>query len=235
MATVYAIRHVAFEDLGLLGPLLAERGAAITYGDAWAIDREAARAADLLVILGGPISANDTTAYPFLETEIALARERLETDRPLLGVCLGAQIIARALGGAVGPAPEPELGWATVRLTQAGHASVLRHLEGVPVLHWHGENCEAPGLLSLAETDACPVQGFQPTEATLALQFHAEAGADGIEPWLVGHCNEIAATPGVNVSALRGDTADHGPRLKDTARAMFNAWLDSVGLREGGS
>lgn len=233
MATIYAIRHLAFEDLGLLQPLLTERGATIAYGDAWAIDRDAARAADLLVILGGPISTNDTTAYPFLETEIALAGERLETGRPLLGICLGAQIIARAVGGTVEPAPTPEIGWAPVRLTAAGQASVLRHLEGVSVLHWHGENCDVPGLASLAETKACPVQACQPTASALALQFHAEAGGNGIEPWLVGHCHEIGATPGISVADLRRDTAHHGPRLQDAARAMFGEWLDNVGLRGG--
>ncbi len=228
---VYAIRHVAFEDLGLLEALLTERGAAITYGDAWAIDGDAARAADLVVILGGPISANDTSAYPFIETEIVLARERLETGRPLLGICLGAQIIARAMGSSVGPAPKPEIGWAPVRLTEDGRVSVLRHLDGIPVLHWHGENCKVPALPSLAETGPCPVQAFQPTDAALALQFHAEAGVDGLEPWLIGHCHEIAATPGVSVPALRRDTADHGPRLKDAARAMFGEWLDNIGLK----
>jgi len=230
---VYAICHVAFEDLGLLEPLLVERDAAIAYGDAWAIDRDAARAADLLVILGGPISANDTAAYQFLDTEIALARERLKAGRSLLGICLGAQIVARAAGGAVGPAPEPEIGWGPVRLTQAGQASVLRHLDGVPVLHWHGENCKVPGFASLAETDACAVQAFQPTEAAVALQFHSEAGANGIEPWLVGHCHEIGATPGVSVPALRRDSADHGPRLQEAARAMFSEWLDNLGLKGG--
>ncbi len=227
---VYVIRHVAFEDLGLLEPLLGGRGAAISYADAWAIDDDAARAADLLVILGGPISANDTAAYPFLETEIALARERLNAGRPLLGICLGAQIIARAMGGKVEPAPTAEIGWGPVRLTSGGRDSVLRHLDGVPVLHWHGENCDVPGLASLAETEACHDQAFQPRETALALQFHAEAGADGIEPWLVGHCHEIRATPGVSVPALRRDTADHGPRLCEPARAMFGEWLDSIGL-----
>jgi len=232
MATIYAVRHVAFEALGLLQPLLTERSATIAYGDAWAIDMDAARAADLLVILGGPISANDTAAYPFLETEIALARERLEVGRPLLGICLGAQIIARAMGGTVEPSPEPEIGWAPVRLTDAGHVSVLRHLEGVPVLHWHGESCEVSGIASLADTEDCPVQAFQ-TGVALALQFHAEAGTGGIEPWLVGHCHEIAATPGVSVPDLRRDTAYYGPRLREWARAMFGEWLDNVGLGGG--
>lgn len=190
MNSVYAIRHVAFEDLGLLEPLLAERGAAITYGDAWAIDRQAARAADLLVILGGPISVNDAAAYTFLETEIALAGERLDAGRPLLGICLGAQIIARAAGGTVSPALRPEIGWAPLRLTTAGRRSVLRHLDGMPVLHWHGENAALPDVPSLAETEACSMQAFQ-TDAALALQFHAEAGAGGVEPWLVGHLSLI--------------------------------------------
>lgn len=231
MTRVYAIRHVGFEDLGLLGPLLAMRGADITYADAWAVDTPAARHADLLVILGGPISANDGDAYPFIETEIALARERLQAHRPLLGICLGAQIVCRALGGTVAPGSAPEIGWGKLDLTDAGRAGPLRHLQGVPVLHWHGEVCALPpGVPSLAATPLCANQAFQPHRHALALQFHAEAGARDIEPWLVGHCAEIAHTPGVSVEALRTATARNGARLAAAGRAMFAEWLDAADL-----
>jgi len=225
-----AITHVAFEDAGLLAPVLAERGVALETHPAWEIPEAAAEAA-LVILLGGPISANDTADYPFLEREIALARERIAAGRPTLGICLGAQILARAIGGTVGPGAAKEIGWAPVSLTDAGRASPLAALEGVPVLHWHGEVCTLPdGVDSLASTAACTVQAFVPGPRALALQFHAEAGAEGIEPWLVGHTVEIAATPGVSVAGLRADTARHGSRLAAAGRDLFHRWLSDVGV-----
>ena len=94
-----AIRHVAFEDLGLLETILRQRGFDISYQDAWDLDPAAAEAADLTVILGGPISVNDTENYPFLDAEIAITQTRLDRGGPTLGLCLGAQIMAKAIGG----------------------------------------------------------------------------------------------------------------------------------------
>ncbi|MEG2629555.1 MAG: gamma-glutamyl-gamma-aminobutyrate hydrolase family protein, partial [Comamonas sp.] len=103
MKTAIALRHLDFEDLGSLAPLLAARGYALRYLDAASDDLRAANiaGADLLVLLGGPIGAFDEDIYPFLADELALVRQRLQSRRPLLGICLGAQLIARALGAKV--------------------------------------------------------------------------------------------------------------------------------------
>jgi GMP synthase (glutamine-hydrolysing) len=226
-----AIRHVAFEDLGILDPILRARGFVISYFDAWDLDEQRAQDADLLVFLGGPISVNDTGDYPFLTTEIALARTRIGVRRPTLGICLGAQILARAVGGSVRLGPVKEIGWAPVSLTATGRASVLAALDGVSVLHWHGEICELPpGIEPLAHTPDCPVQAFALGPCALALQFHVEAGADGIEPWLVGHTGEISATPGVTVAELRANTEQYGPAVQPAAEAMFHRWLSEQGI-----
>lgn len=173
------IRHVHFEDLGLLAPLLEARGFEIRYNEAWDAGVDAAVDADLAVLLGGPISVNDTSDYPFLKAEIALSARRIARVRPLLGLCLGAQIIAKAAGGAVRPGPEKEIGWAPLRLTTKGLASPVVHLQDVSVLHWHGEVCDLPdGIPTLASTAACRNQAFQVGHKCLALQFHAEAGAE---------------------------------------------------------
>lgn len=225
-----AVTHVAFEDAGLLGSVLAERNVAIQTCPAWDIPGPASEV-DLLILLGGPISVNDTTDYPFLLHEIDLARTRLAAGKPTIGICLGAQILARAVGGVVEAGAKKEIGWAPVNLTDAGRTSALAELDGIPVLHWHGECCTLPeSLPSLATTPACAVQAFAPGPRALALQFHAEAGAAGIEPWLVGHTVELAATPGVEVAALRAETARHGSRLAVAGRAMFRRWLAEAGV-----
>ncbi|ODB89255.1 hypothetical protein A3194_07480 [Candidatus Thiodiazotropha endoloripes] len=229
--SVCAIRHVAFEDLGLLEPLLEKSGFEINYVNAWELDRKTAEMADLVVFLGGPISVMDEVDYPFLTDEIAIAKTRLVTAKPTLGICLGAQILARAIGASVRPGPVKEIGWAPVNLSDAGQASVLTELGDTPVLHWHGEVCELPAdVESLAYTPDCTVQAFIPGPNSLALQFHIEAGAYGIEPWLIGHTGEIAQTPGVTIAKLRSDTHQSSASLRSAATNAFQRWLAEVGF-----
>jgi len=230
---VTAIRHVAFEDLGLLEPLLEDLGFETTYVNAWELDKQVAEMADLVVFLGGPISVNDEVDYPFLLDEIELAKTRLATAKPTLGICLGAQILARAIGGSVHPGLAKEIGWAPIDLTDAGQDSVLSALRGIPVLHWHGEACKLPSKVhSLAHTPACATQAFIPGPYALALQFHIEAGADGIEPWLVGHTGEIAQTPGVTATGLRADTNRHGSALRTAATEVLQRWFAAIGFSQ---
>jgi GMP synthase (glutamine-hydrolysing) len=233
MTETLALRHVPFEDLGLLAPLLQRRGHALRYLDVPTADLEGMdpAAPDLLVVLGGPISAYDEDIYPYLAAERALIARRIEAGRPVLGICLGGQLIARALGARVYPNGVKEIGWAPLELTQAGRASCLRHLADTPVLHWHGDTFELPaGAERLAATPACENQAFKWGEAVLALQFHAEAAGRALEAWFVGHAADIGATPGVNVPQLRTDTAAWTPRLAERAPLCFGEWLDAAGL-----
>ncbi len=231
--TVLALRHVAFEDAGLLAPLLAQRGAALTYAEAPTMDWAGldALTPDVLVVLGGPIGVYETGAYPFLELEIAAIRARLEADRPTLGVCLGAQLMARALGAQVRPGPVKEIGYAPVQLTQAGAASPLAALADAEgrVLHWHGDQMDAPaGCDVLAHNVVTPVQAFARGSRQLGLQFHIETPPDALEAWLVGHAAEIAATPGVSPPALRAQATAHGAGVAAAGRTALSAWLDAL-------
>ncbi|MBM3502809.1 MAG: glutamine amidotransferase [Alphaproteobacteria bacterium] len=228
MKTAVALRHVAFEDLGSLTRILASRGYDIRYCDAGIDDLEAARSADLLIVLGGPISVNDEALYPFLADECALVGERARRERPTLGLCLGAQFIAKALGARVYAGPVKEIGWSTLILTPAGRRSCLRALDGAPVLHWHGETFDLPsGAELLAGTTHYANQAFAVGETTLALQFHCEIQARGLERWYLGHTLELASA-GIDVPSLRRDGLTHGERIEGLAATVFGGWLAQI-------
>ena len=225
-----AVRHVAFEDLGLLASLLAAHG----YDTHWLeagvdpIDASVLLQPDLVVVLGGPIGVYEADAYPFITGEIAAVAARLDANRPMLGICLGAQLMAAALGSRVAPGPVKEIGWAPLMLTQAGQASVLAPLAAAPVLHWHGDNCDLPvGCERLASTAHCPVQAFRRAPWELALQFHIEVEPVRLERWLIGHAVELD-NAGIDPRTLRAQAKAHGDATAVAGRAVLSKWLDSL-------
>jgi GMP synthase (glutamine-hydrolysing) len=223
-----ALRHVAFEDAGLVETVAAEAGLDLDYVEAPRADlsRLDPLAPELLVILGGPIGVYETAAYPFLAPEIALIRGRLAADRPTLGICLGAQLMAVALGGKVGPGPAKEIGYAPI--VPAADPGPLAPLAdaGWRVLHWHGDQITAPpGAVVHASTAPTPVQAFSRGPLALGLQFHVEVEPDALESWLVGHACEIAATKGVTPEGLRAQTREHGSNVAAAGRAVIQGWL----------
>ena len=225
-----AVRHVSFEDLGLLGPLLAARDYAVRYHDAGVapFDKATLLAPDLVVVLGGPIGVYEADAYPFIADEIAAVAARLAAGKPTLGICLGAQMMAAALGARVAPGPVKEIGFAPLTLTAAGAASVLAPLVSSPVLHWHGDNCDLPvGCERLASTAHCPVQAFVRTPSQLALQFHVETEPAGLETWLVGHTVELGKA-GIDPRELRRQIGALGPASAQLGRKVLADWLDTA-------
>ncbi|WP_244814840.1 glutamine amidotransferase [Caballeronia sp. Lep1P3] len=223
-----AIRHVNFEDLGSLELVLGDRGHFVRYLDVGRGRIDAPNPLDpsLLVVLGGPIGAYDDAQYPHLTPLLSMLDKRIAAGLPTIGICLGAQLIARSLGARVYSSERLELGWSPLALTEAGRASPLHHLETVPVFHWHGDTFDLPeGANLLASTDACAHQAFSWGEHVLALQCHAEVLTDRFENWLVTYPGDIAKS-GTTAAALREATARHGSALEEAARAMFDEWLD---------
>ena len=225
---VVVIRHVHFEDLGIFNGPLSDAGYNVRYCD---LDAEPFSTLDplepdLLVVLGGPVGVYESDTYPYLGEECALLATRLAAGRSTLGICLGAQQIAKALGAEVGPMGHKEIGFGPLSLNDAGRVGPLRHLEGIPVLHWHGDAFQIPdGAENLASTPLCATQGFSFGSNVLALQFHPEVDVSaGIELWLTGHAAELAGA-GIDPRVLRVQAARIGPELREAGQKMLAEWL----------
>ncbi|MCY1233142.1 hypothetical protein D9M72_456670 [compost metagenome] len=231
--TTHVIQHLAFEHAGVIGNALRARGHALRVFQAGIDDLRPIvdDPADLLLILGGPIGVYETDAYPWLEGEIALIRQRLAAGGKMIGVCLGAQLIARAAGARVYPGTR-EIGWAPVVPTLAGRDSALGELAEAnwEVLHWHGDTFDLPaGAELLASTAAVTNQAYAIGNQVLALQFHPEVMPGDIEAWLIGHTVELGKA-GIDPRTIRARTAEAGAKVAAAGERMFARWLEQAGL-----
>ena len=227
-----AIGHVAFEDCGSLTAALRARGIALKHVDACTTDlyRLDPFEPEILVVLGGPIGVADRAVYPFIDAEIMLLHARLQRRLPTIGICLGAQLMAAALGARVYVGEHgKEIGWGPI---EPG-AGAARHpamaslfAPEVRVLHWHGDTFELPpGADHLAQSRLYANQAFAVGNYALGLQFHAEIRARNLPRWYVGHAAELAAAS-VDVAALRRDGVEFAPVLERRAFEVWKAWLE---------
>ena len=222
MFTGLIIRHVPYEGISGFREPIEAAGYALERVDVGDTGFPAVDflSPDLLIVMGGPMGVYEREAHPWIDCEIVRLAERIACGLPTLGVCLGAQMIAAAMGAEVRKGPEPEIGFGPVTLNAAGADSPLRHVAGVPVLHWHGDTFDLPqGVELLASTAAYPHQAFRRGRNLLALQFHAEMGEDPrFEAWLEGA--EEGAREG-----LRAEHDALGPSAVAAGRAMISEWL----------
>jgi GMP synthase (glutamine-hydrolysing) len=230
-----ALRHVAFEDLGLLAPIMERTGWNLSFCEAAVDDltHPSIRTADLLIVLGGPIGVYETESYPFITDEIALIERRLRQRLPTLGICLGAQLMARALGSRVYAGHVKEIGWRAINLTEEGATSCLKSLDSESsVLHWHGDTFDLPAQAKrLASNTNYENQAFSHGERAFALQFHLEAEPRQLEEWYVGHAIELGAAK-ISVTELRATTAQFTNTLATQADRVFTDWLRRIGQRD---
>ena len=192
----HCLQHVPFEGLGSIAPWLRSAGYKITrtpfYNTANLPDPGEI---DLLVVMGGPMSVNDELEFPWLADEKRFIREAIEAGKSVVGVCLGAQLIACALGARVYANAHKEIGWFPVRGISANDESTFRFPPVTEVFHWHGETFDLPpAAVRLAESDACSNQAFQLGRSIIGLQFHLETTAESVRD-IVDHCRaELVAT-----------------------------------------
>lgn len=228
-ARVLVLQHDALATLGWLGDVLADVGAEVNILDLRSGTPVPVRVdADAVVSLGGDMGAYDDEQFGWLAAERALLREAAVRDVPVLGICLGAQLLAAALGGRAYVAGEPEVGFYSLDLTEAGRDDpVLRHLDA-PMLLWHGDTFEMPPGAELLATSPRFVQAFR-LGRTLGLQFHPETSLTMLRGW----ADALRGEPHLSVDALDAlvsDAARHGGRSRDCARQLFRAWVEEAGL-----
>ena len=219
---VFAFRHVPFEPLGLIADSLAARGIEFEYVDLYERDVEVSVTdADGLIFMGGPMSVNDD--LPYLRHEMRLIAQAISRGKPVLGVCLGSQLIAKALGARVYPNPVKEIGWYPVQFTASARTDALfRGFEGAEtIFHWHGETFDLPhGAQWLSFSNACRHQAFRVGSNVYGLQFHLEVTPAMIADW----CEQDANCGDMRELAAPIDPHANAARLAELARTVFGRW-----------
>ena len=229
MKTALIIRHVPYEGVAGFRDPIEAAGYDVDRIDVAdpAFSALDLREPDLLIMMGGPMGVYEQEQHPWIRCQLRRLALRLEADRPTLGVCFGAQMIAAALGGDVYRGHAKEVGFHAVEVLATD--GPLRHVVDVPVLHWHGDTFTLPPQAQLlASSAAYPHQAFCRGANVLALQFHAEMGEDPrFEAWIEQAPDDVAAG-GYTPESLRAAHALHGPRAVGAGRAMIAEWLEGL-------
>lgn len=231
---ILVFQHVPYEPLGTLDPLLKEAGFRIRYIN---FGRDASQRPSLekyaaLIILGGPMNSDQIDTYPNLITEVAIIREAIERDMSVLGICLGAQLLAKALGGQVSRNAVREIGWYDVELTDFGSNDAVLSSFGrkQQVFQWHEDGIELPQeAVHLARSSASEVQAFRYGEHVYGFQFHLEVDASLIGRWLTipDHRQVLAAEQGhIDPDAILRQVPDNIDALQALSRETFSRWID---------
>src|SRR5436190_1950300 len=186
----HVLQHVPFEDIGSIALWLAAHDAQITYTRFYQKPLlPDPKTLDLIIAMGGPMSVNDELELPWLRDEKRFIRSAIENGKPVLGICLGAQLIASALGSRVYRNPLKEIGWFPIEATP-GAPEGFRFPPTCDVFHWHGETFDLPAnAVRLARSTACENQAFQIARNVLGLQFHLETTPESVKE-LAEHCEQ---------------------------------------------
>lgn len=224
------LQHDKSINLGNLGPVLVEHGYDIHVVDATSEDLSAIdpRDGDLLIVLGGDQGAYETEQYPFLLDEMQLIRTRIDAELPILGICLGAQLMAGSLGARNYRGEKPDLGYQQLTLTDAGKASPLRHTAGVGMLVWNGDHFELPAHATLlASGSAYPNEAFALGNFGLGLQFHPEVTDEMHEAW-THDSRTLFDEEGMPLEHWHALRDEHNDGMQAVSRILFSEWLENL-------
>lgn len=193
----HCLQHVPFEGLGSIAPWLQAQGYEVTYTRFFeTTDLPDVRSIDFLVILGGPMSVKDEGRYPWLVSEKRFIRDYIASGKPALGICLGAQLIASALGARVFQNPVKEIGWFPVHGLHSGEGEIFVFPPSEMVFHWHGETFDLPeGAIRIARSIGCENQAFQLGKNVIALQFHLETTPESAREIVLQCRDELTVSP----------------------------------------
>jgi GMP synthase (glutamine-hydrolysing) len=233
MAKIYVLQHHAVENLGNIAEAL--EGAALAWQyvrvhEGQPVPKEM-KGAGGLIVMGGPMGVYQTERYPFLREEMALIEDAIKHERPVLGVCLGAQIVAAALGAKVERNPRgKEIGWHPIRL-EAG-ASDDRLMRGLPEsltpFHWHGDIFELPsGAVSLASSDKTPCQAFRYGDKTYAFQFHFEVTPASVAAMAEAFAKDLQREK-IAADEMIAQSDRHATQLEQIAGTVFSRWASPI-------
>ncbi|MDH4229161.1 MAG: gamma-glutamyl-gamma-aminobutyrate hydrolase family protein [Nitrospirota bacterium] len=229
---ILVLQQVPHEGLGSIYPLLRRAGAAEEVVPCYHPDATVPRSLNGyrgLIVLGGPMSVNDSSTDPVLGAELRLVQEAIAHDFPTLGICLGAQFIALAAGARVFPGPAPEIGWDEVHLSlESSRDQVFSGLPNpLPVFQWHGEGFDLPrGAVHLASSPRFPHQAFRIGSCVYALQFHMETDAPMVKEWMAVNHEELVRLGRSGDPALEHDADTRCGGLAATAEHIVGRWLE---------
>ena len=226
---VHVIQHVSFEGLGNLRMALEGRHAQLQF--TYMQESQALpplEQIDLIVIMGGPMSVNDEADYPWLVAEKRWIADALERNIPMLGICLGAQLIACALGASVGPNAQKEIGWFDVD-GNAGDANCFNFPGRFRCFHWHGETFSLPqGAVRLASSEACDNQAFQYGRRVIGLQFHPETTETSMHGLIERLGHELSPAPFVqSAEQMCAEPAGTYIQISNLSDQLLKYLLDS--------
>lgn len=232
---MHTIEHVPFEGPGAIADFAAQGGHELSRTRLYLGEPlPDIGATDLLVVMGGPMSVHDEDAIAWLGEEKRFLRRAVDAGKRVLGVCLGAQLLAEVLGGEVTRNAQREIGWFPVRLTAGGAASPIfaGFAEEFPAFHWHGETFSIPpGATALAASDACAHQAFEAFGRIVGLQFHLETTPESME-LLIGNCADELTPAAAFVQSA--ETMRARRDLAPVVQKMLFRLLDNLMGQEGG-
>jgi GMP synthase (glutamine-hydrolysing) len=230
MKRAVVIEHDPSISLGNLEPVLHDAGYSIEVVDARSADFSAidASSPDLVVVLGNDSGVYEKDRLTYIAHEENWVAERLESKKPTLGVCFGAQIMASALGGEVYKGPTTQIGYRSVEPTPAGANSPVAVFEGVPVMQWHGDTFTLPEQVTrLAGSSDYENEAFAIDNWALAIQFHPEMTDEMYRQWLADG-RESVAKQGLTEDKLLAESAQLNARMQDASAQMLRTWLQGL-------